>query len=108
MGLAGVGVPVQLLGGEAGDTGAQHGHVVPDEEDGEPLPQVPLDHTKLAVSGPGELEGQAGDHLEGALAGNSEHPASINEGEEKEADDTTEVSRTRYDGHRGREMEIRQ
>ena len=63
-GLARVGVPVQLLWGEAGDAGIQHGHVVPHEEDGQPLVQVPPHHAKLAISGPGELEGEEPDGLQ--------------------------------------------
>ena len=66
-GLAGVGGPFQLLGGEAGDAGAQHGHVVLNEEDSEPLPQVPPHHAQLNVGGPGELEGDPPNGLERQL-----------------------------------------
>ena len=66
-GLAGVGVPVELRGGRSWAPGPQQGDVVPDEQHGQPLPQVPPHHPQLAISGPGELKGEAPDSLQGQL-----------------------------------------
>ena len=57
--------PIDLRGGEEGLPGPDHGHIVPQEPDGQPLPKVPADDAQLVVRGPGELLGEFADGLQG-------------------------------------------
>ena len=56
---------VNLWGREGGRPRVQHGHVVPQEEDPQPLPEVAPHLAQLPVGVPGELQGQAADGVQG-------------------------------------------
>ena len=56
---------IDLRGGVEGPPGREHGHIVLQEPDEQPLPEVAPHHPQLVARGPGQLLGELADGLQG-------------------------------------------